>query len=92
MAVKYIPTSVLLESSLEELMVDAVDVTDTPEDGPTFFLSPELREKLYTPWQLSLIVKVVGKALSYTSLLHRLTSIWTPQGKFHSSILETISL
>jgi hypothetical protein len=39
---QYTPTSVLLESSLEELMVDAIDVTDTPEDGPTFFLSPEL--------------------------------------------------
>ena len=38
-------------------------------------LSPQVQDKIYTPWRSSIIIKVIGKSFGYRNLITRLGGI-----------------
>ena len=43
-------------------------------------ISTELKRKMASPWQTSIIIKLMGKQLGYRALQTRLAGIWCPSG------------
>ena len=43
-------------------------------------ISTELKRKMASPWQTSIIIKLMGKQLGYRALQTRLAGIWRPSG------------
>ena len=43
-------------------------------------ISTELKRKMASPWQTSIIIKLMGKQLGYRALQIRLAGIWRPSG------------
>ena len=43
-------------------------------------VSTELKRKMASPWQTSIIIKLMGKQLGYRALQKRLAGIWHPSG------------
>lgn len=46
-------------------------------------LSSHVQEKIYAPWESSIIVKVIGKSYDYKALFTELQGIWRPKGTFN---------
>lgn len=54
-----------------------IDYTSNPS-RPTIILTEEAKAQIQAPWRHRVIIKVLGKSISYHSLLMRLTHLWNP--------------
>jgi len=56
------------------------------EDGnrllPKIHIEPQVFQDLCTPWRDALVVKLLGKNISYNTMKERLQKIWNLQGGF----------
>ena len=62
------------------------DTHPSAEDEPTeedweITVTTEMKQKMAGPWQISIILKLIGRQLGYRALQTRLAGIWRPAGK-----------
>ena len=70
---------------------DQIGMADThpsAEDEPTeedceITVTTEMKRKMAGPWQISIILKLIGRQLGYRALQTRLAGIWHFTGKMH---------
>lgn len=60
-----------------------MDQHDASDDRPRVTFSKELRREWCREWRLAIIVKYLGKHISFNVLNNRLPSIWGLQGRLH---------
>ncbi|KAF3682671.1 hypothetical protein FXO37_02221 [Capsicum annuum] len=75
----------VLESDLFPNLIGSPETTDLEDqitpvncEGNFIPISAEDKPRLYSPWQTSLIVKLVGRKLSYLVLKKKLQELWKP--------------
>lgn len=56
------------------------DVLDEEIDGPCILLTKEEKRRIRRPWGKTLIIKLLGKTISYTYLCNRLKQLWSLTG------------
>ncbi|XVE96610.1 hypothetical protein REPUB_Repub02eG0237700 [Reevesia pubescens] len=56
------------------------DSYDEDLDGPVVMLSKEDKSRIRKPWQNTLIVKLLGRQISYTYLCNRIKQLWALKG------------
>ena len=76
-------------NTIDMLLTDENQIAseDQPSQGAekqmdTITLSPQLQDKIYAPWNSSIIIKVIGKSFGYRNLFTHLGGIWKPNGNF----------
>ncbi|XVF07195.1 hypothetical protein REPUB_Repub06bG0117600 [Reevesia pubescens] len=57
------------------------DSYDEDLDGPVIMLSKEDKSLIRKPWQNTLIVKLLGRHISYTYLCNRIKQLWSLKGR-----------
>ncbi|CAN1121856.1 hypothetical protein LINPERHAP2_LOCUS1027, partial [Linum perenne] len=63
------------------ICVGEKDIVSAVSDGiRSLRLSPVFKEKLCRPWTNSVIVRLIGKNISYTFMCNRLKAMWKPRG------------
>nr|GMD33042.1 uncharacterized protein LOC109175269 [Ipomoea batatas] len=73
---------------------EAVSDDDTTKDAnftseyPIIPVTKVEKERLRRPWRRSLIIRVLGRTVSYTYLLQRLQRMWKPEGVFDLIIIS----
>ncbi|CAI0400101.1 unnamed protein product [Linum tenue] len=50
------------------------------DDEPTLSISPQFKHKICAPWQRSLVVRLLGTKIGFTTLCSRLRGLWKPTG------------
>ncbi|XVF34418.1 hypothetical protein REPUB_Repub18cG0057400 [Reevesia pubescens] len=80
-----------LESDLKEesKIVDEGDVSDDDmfeeeHDGLCIRLTKEDKKQIKEPWKNTLIVKLLGRPISYTYLCNRVKQLWSLKGSFEA--------
>lgn len=58
---------------------DVIIQEEEEEDCPTIALTKEEKARLRNPWRLTLIIKVMGRKVSFAYLLRRIKSMWRPK-------------
>jgi hypothetical protein len=64
----------------EDFASDDDEEDEEEEDCPVIRLFMEEKKRIREPWRQTLIIKVLGRRVSYTFLLKRLQTIWKIQG------------
>ncbi|XP_031111916.1 uncharacterized protein LOC116015889 [Ipomoea triloba] len=62
---------------------DEIDMQDKADGRPRVVFPKELRKELCQDWKLALIIKFLGKNVSFSVLNQRLLAMWGLQGRFH---------
>ncbi|KAJ4840934.1 hypothetical protein Tsubulata_001143 [Turnera subulata] len=67
----------------EEAEVEPGDIIVGSTDGiPTLDLSPAFQKRLEQKWEKAVIVKLLGKNISFIVLIAKIKSLWQPKGLF----------
>ncbi|PHU24299.1 hypothetical protein BC332_09406 [Capsicum chinense] len=68
-----------INTSIPRPLLDMEDETSSENDDHNFIpLTSEDKNRIYKPWQFSLIIKIIGRKMSHQILKQKLTSIWKP--------------
>ncbi|XVF06930.1 hypothetical protein REPUB_Repub06bG0093500 [Reevesia pubescens] len=67
---------------IEEGALSEDDCFGEDIDGPVIWLSKEDKHRIRKPWKNTLIVKLLGRSISYTYLCNKVKQIWSFKGKF----------
>ncbi|XVF09024.1 hypothetical protein REPUB_Repub07fG0054900 [Reevesia pubescens] len=65
-----------------ELDSDEEEDVDLDEDIPRVKIALDLKKSLRNPWRNALIIKLLGKTVSFNVLLNRITLMWKLSGDF----------
>ncbi|XVF04451.1 hypothetical protein REPUB_Repub05bG0084100 [Reevesia pubescens] len=64
------------------------DDFDCKIDGPCIMLTKDEKERIRRPWKNTLIVKLLGRSISYTYLSNKVKQLWSLKGGFDIVDLE----
>ncbi|XVF28970.1 hypothetical protein REPUB_Repub15cG0079400 [Reevesia pubescens] len=81
---KFFKDCYLGSSSVEEKEVESDDDEDILHDDgiPIVKIPASLKKSLRDPWRSTLIIKLLGKSITYNVLLHKVTQLWKLGGEF----------
>ncbi|XP_021300450.1 uncharacterized protein LOC110428853, partial [Herrania umbratica] len=60
------------------------DAMENKVDGPYIWLTKEDKRRIRQPWKNTLIVKLLGRDISYTYLCNRVRQLWSVVGDFQA--------
>ncbi|XVF00260.1 hypothetical protein REPUB_Repub03eG0269800 [Reevesia pubescens] len=64
------------------------DTFDENHEGPCILLSKEDKRRIRSPWKNTLIVKLLGRSISYMYLCNRVKQLWSLVGDFQAVDLD----
>ncbi|XP_021298836.1 LOW QUALITY PROTEIN: uncharacterized protein LOC110427624 [Herrania umbratica] len=81
-----------IESKEEgEILVDSYsddDMSEIANEGPYIGLTKEEKRRIRQPWRNTLIVKLLGRDISYTYVSNRVKQLWSLVGEFEAVDLD----